>query len=76
MTMATTTSMAVGMTMGTTSTMATGRTTTMAGMDMGTGTTTTAATATATATAMGTGMADIMAVDMAAAAFPALPAAP
>ncbi|XQZ52997.1 hypothetical protein E2979_06700 [Paracoccus yeei] len=74
MTMATGTTMAMGMTMATTTTMATGRTTTMAGMDMGTGTTTTAATA--TATAMGTGMADIMAVDMAAAAFPALPAAP
>lgn len=73
MTMATTTTMATGRTTTMAGTdMATGRTTTMAGMDMGTGTTTTAATA----TAMGTGMADIMAVDMAAAAFPALPAAP
>ena len=71
MTMATGTTMAMGMTTTTAGTdMATGRTTTMAGMDMGTGTTTTAATA------MGTGMAAIMAVDMAAAAFPALPAAP
>lgn len=61
----------MGMTMATTTTMATGRTTTMAGMDMVTGTTTTTA-----ATAMGRGMAAIMAVDMAAAAFPALPAAP
>lgn len=54
----------MGMTMATT-------TTTMAGTDMVTGTTTTTA-----GTDMGTGMAAIMAVDMAAAAFPALPAAP